>query len=67
MTQTEMLLMDLQRGQTVTPLQALKRYGCMRLSARVYDLRSEGMPVKSRPVKTKTGKMVSGYFLSRKP
>lgn len=30
---------DLKRGRKLSPLQALRDYGCMRLSARIYELK----------------------------
>ena len=30
----------LQQGRTLTALQALQRFGCLRLAARIYDLRT---------------------------
>ena len=32
----------LTNGHTLTPLEALKRFGCLRLSARIHDLRAAG-------------------------
>lgn len=38
-TQTEQIAKHLKRGWKITPLQALQKYGCLRLAARVYDLK----------------------------
>ena len=48
MTQTELVRQHLESGKTLTPLEALNRYGCLRLAARIADLRREGYPVGSR-------------------
>lgn len=37
-----MLLAWLKEGRTVTPMDALRMWGCFRLGARVYDLRRAG-------------------------
>lgn len=35
----------LESGGTITPLEALHKLGCLRLGARIYDLRKEGMAI----------------------
>jgi len=47
-SQAELILADLQKGQTITPLDALRRYGCLRLAARIDDLRREGYTIETR-------------------
>jgi helix-turn-helix protein len=47
---------------TLTPLEALKLYGCFRLGARVYDLKKDGHNIRSRLVET-NGKRVAQYVL----
>ena len=44
-TQTQDILKHMQTHGGITPLEALERYGCMRLSARVYDLRQMGYTI----------------------
>ena len=41
-TQCEFLLLYLQKFDSITPLEALTAFGCLRLSARIADLRAEG-------------------------
>lgn len=48
MTQAEMILNHLETKGPITPLEALLEYGCMRLGARVYDLRKVGYDIRSR-------------------
>lgn len=40
----------LQSGKSITPLQALNAYGCLRLAARISELREEGMNIKSKMI-----------------
>lgn len=47
MTQTEQIRQHLLKHNSITPLEALRRYGCMRLAARIKDLRQEGFSVMS--------------------
>ena len=53
-TQQETILNELTLGYKLTPLDALKICGCMRLSARIFDLKRHGWPIKSERVKVKT-------------
>jgi len=36
------ILAALKRGRALTPADALEEFGCFRLAARIYDLRSNG-------------------------
>lgn len=42
MTQNEMILDHLKTFGRITPMKALEEYGCMRLSARIADLKERG-------------------------
>jgi hypothetical protein len=48
MSKKDAILLALQRGEHLTPLEALKRFGCMTLSQRVSEWRREGKPIKDR-------------------
>ena len=51
MTQTEALLAALRRGESLTPLIALNRYGVLALSQRMTPLIRAGYPIRSELVK----------------
>jgi len=51
MTQTEAILGWLKAGHSLTPLEALERFGCLRAAARVKELREAGHPIESKFVK----------------
>lgn len=53
----------LKAGARLTPLEALKRFGCLRLGARIADLRKRGMAITSTLVDVGDGKRVSEYKL----
>jgi hypothetical protein len=53
----------LKQGHSLTPLVALKMFGCFRLAARVYDLRYIGVNVKQRLIRIR-GKRVSVYWIA---
>lgn len=66
-TQRNRILWALQNGDKITPMIALRRFGVMRLAARVCELREIGYRIrtKTRIVKSKTsGKIrVAEYSL----
>ncbi|MCX8749050.1 hypothetical protein J3U75_06595 [Snodgrassella sp. B3088] len=49
--QTIQILKYLKDGNSITPLEALYRFGCMRLGARIYDLKQEGHVIRTQLVK----------------
>ncbi len=64
-TQNKQILHYLSKGKSLTPLDALRRFDCLRLAARIYDLRSAGHDIDNFLYTTKNGKRVSKYRLSR--
>lgn len=44
-SQRELIRQDLLAGKTITPIDALERYGSYRLAARISELREEGMAI----------------------
>ena len=61
MSQRDELLKALQRGECLTTLDALQRYGVMALSQRMTELQRAGYPVKSEMIDLPTGKRVARY------
>lgn len=53
-TQTEAILQYMKEGNSITAFEALNLFGCMRLAARIGDLRADGYVIESRPVKVNT-------------
>lgn len=47
MTQSERILRHLRDYGSITPVEALQEYGCMRLGARIYDLKREGHDIRT--------------------
>lgn len=62
-TQTEMILAALRRGERLTPLDALRRFGCFRLAARIDDLRRAGHEIVTETRET-DGKRYAVYHLT---
>ena len=62
MTQAQRILSHLKRGNKLTPKGAASRFDCMRLAARVADLRDEGHDIKTTLIK-RNGKQYASYSL----
>lgn len=52
------------RGYGITPLQALEKWGCMRLSARIKELRDAGFPIVTEATK-QNGKSFARYRMRK--
>lgn len=68
MSQCEMVLNHLRTNGSITPLEAEKEYGIMRLGARIYDLKQQGhvIGVKMETESNRFGKPTTyaRYFLN---
>lgn len=64
MNQTAMVLEYIQKKGSITPLEALTELGCMRLGARVWELRHEGLPIERAMVEA-NGKRFAKYYLKK--
>jgi hypothetical protein len=62
-TQANRILAHLRAGNKLTALEALERFGCFRLAARIHELRREGWAIEERTVETRGGKRVAEYSL----
>lgn len=50
MSQESQILRHLKRGP-ITPIQALEKYGCFRLAARIHSLRAQGHTITTEKVR----------------
>jgi len=64
MSQSNDILTYLQSGRSLTPLEALDLFGCMRLGARIWDLKAEGYKIESHTLEI-GGKYVASYSLKQ--
>ena len=64
-SQTEAIRKYLKRGQPLTALEAVRLFGCMRLAARIADLRAAGHNINSKRVRLFSGKHVAEYRMAR--
>lgn len=62
-SQTERILEYLLEGNSITPLEALQKFNCFRLGARIADIKARGYLVYSEFVDTPTEKRVKRYYL----
>lgn len=64
-SQKLLVLRELAKGVKLTPLKALRMFGCLSLSQRVGELKRDRWPIKSRLVNV-GGKRVAEYSLTRR-
>lgn len=63
-SQNKQIRAHLESGKTITALEALRLYGCLRLSGRIYDLtHDEGLNINSRMV-NRNGKRIAEYSMA---
>ena len=62
-TQNQKVLAYLKEGKTLTPMDALKMFGCFRLAGRIYDLRQLGWHIYCERIEVKDGIRVGFYSL----
>ena len=49
-SQTEKIIQWLKLGHSITPINALKMFGCFRLSGRIHELKSKGYDIKTNMI-----------------
>ena len=62
--QNDCIATHLKRGGTLTHLSAYHLFRCMRLAARVKELRDLGHNIQTQMLTLKSGKRVAQYYLS---
>ena len=60
-SQKKKILKHLVKGFSITPLEALKSYGCFRLAAVVFKLKNEGFKIKTEIVTEKRKGVIKKY------
>lgn len=63
-TQCNRILAHMQKGLSITSLEALQMYGCMRLASRIHDLRERGENIIVERINLPNGKTVAQYRLA---
>ena len=63
-SQTKRIFEYMNAGNSITPLDALHLFGCMRLGARIYELKQEGHVINTSMIKDDaTGARYARYSL----
>ena len=62
-SQTDLILEWMLAGNSITPLEALEKFKCFRLGARIADIKARGYLVYSEFVTTPSEKKVKQYHL----
>lgn len=62
MNQDKMILNHLKSGKSLTALEALRLFNCLRLAARIEEIKEQGYPVKTEIVSA-NGKRYAKYIL----
>lgn len=63
-TQRDRIICYLATGKPLNPLMALRRFGCFRLGARIWELKRDGHDIHAERV-TRGGKTFAQYRLGR--
>ena len=61
MSQIQQIANYLNKGKKLTPIDALNKFGCFRLAARIADLRNEGMNIVTNTIKLENKKQIAQY------
>jgi hypothetical protein len=60
-----MILNFLESGGSLTPIEALEKFQCFRLAARMNDLRNKGYVIQTEILKDDNGKSYASYSLPK--
>ena len=63
MSQNKQIADYLNKGKKLTPIDALNKFGCFRLAARIADLRNEGMNIVTNTIKLENKKQIAQYSI----
>ena len=63
MSQNKQIADYLNKGKKLTPIDALNKFGCFRLAARIADLRNDGMNIVTNTIKLKNKKQIAQYSI----
>jgi hypothetical protein len=66
-SQADLIARYLRRGRSLTPLSALRLFGCLRLGGRIYELRQrEGLRIRTEIIEVSGQKRIARYSLATK-
>jgi hypothetical protein len=62
-SQNQRILEFLLTGCSLTQMEALTHFGCMRLPSRIFELNSKGWHINQEMIEIEKGKRIAKYFL----
>ncbi len=65
MSQRTAILAHLKAGKSITPLEALSKFGCFRLSERIREIQARGHAIEKDWHETANGSRVRKYWMAR--
>jgi hypothetical protein len=65
MSQSEQILTALKKGDRITPMDALTRFQCFRLSARILELKDDGHQIDKTTVKKGKKSYAEYYYVMK--
>lgn len=67
MSQVQSIANHLREGMSLTPMEALEKFGCFRLAARIKELRELGHLIEMKMIPTPGGARVAQYMATPPP
>lgn len=65
LSQAERIYLYMKGGGVITPISALRLFGCLRLASRICDIETGGVKVSRRYIILGNGKKVMEYYITR--
>lgn len=60
-SQRKRIAEHLKSGNSITPLEALKKFDCFRLASRISEIKKDGLIIRTEMVRETTGKTFARY------
>ena len=64
-SQCDMIAKWLNMGHSITSLEALQLFNCMRLSSRIWDLKERGLNIQKKTIVLSNKKRICEYFIPK--
>lgn len=62
-SQNKQILAHLKQGWSITPAEAYERFGCLRLAARIHNLKEDNLDISTTMIEVSPGTRVARYKL----
>ncbi len=62
-SQCELILRYLKKGRSITGLEALSKFKCIRLASRISEMIKSGISIQSRFIRLPSGKRIKVYWI----